>query len=65
MVSAPPADGDLRWSADLAGGALMDMGCYGIHMMQRLASLCGGAPCPKRRVSPWIPAESMRHPRRF
>jgi predicted dehydrogenase len=47
MVSAPPADGDLRWSADLAGGALMDMGCYGIHMMQRLASLCGGAPVPE------------------
>ncbi|WP_228032377.1 Gfo/Idh/MocA family protein [Mycolicibacterium sp. P9-22] len=47
MVSVPPADGDLRWSADLAGGALMDMGCYGIHMMQRLNSLCGGAPVPE------------------
>lgn len=47
MVSVPPADGDLRWDADLAGGALMDMGCYGIHMMQRLASLCGGPPVPE------------------
>jgi predicted dehydrogenase len=47
MVSEPPAPGDFRWSAALAGGSLMDMGCYGIHLMQRLAALCGGPPAPE------------------
>ena len=44
MVSAPPAPRDFRWSAALGGGALMDMGCYGIHLMQRLAPFCSGVP---------------------
>lgn len=47
MVSEPPAAGDFRWSAVFAGGSLMDMGCYGIHLMQRLAPWCGGAPVPE------------------
>lgn len=48
MIGAPPPASDLRMSAALAGGALMDMGCYGIHMMQRLAAWCGGAPVPQQ-----------------
>jgi predicted dehydrogenase len=47
MVSAPPPRSDPRWSEALAGGSLMDMGCYGIHVMQRLAFCCGGAPVPQ------------------
>ena len=30
LMSAPPA-GDPRWSLDLSGGALMDLGCYALH----------------------------------
>lgn len=36
MAMPAPADDDPRWSLDLAGGALMDLGCYGIHVMRRL-----------------------------
>jgi predicted dehydrogenase len=28
---------DIRWQADLAGGALMDAGCYAIHMIRTMA----------------------------
>jgi predicted dehydrogenase len=31
-----PEAGDPRWSLDLAGGALMDLGCYGLHVLRRL-----------------------------
>ncbi len=31
-----PEDDDPRWSLELAGGALMDLGCYGLHVMRRL-----------------------------
>jgi predicted dehydrogenase len=36
MAMPAPADGDPRWSLDLAGGALMDLGCYGLHVLRRL-----------------------------
>jgi len=29
--------GDIRWRLDLAGGALMDAGCYAVHMVRTLA----------------------------
>jgi len=29
--------GDIRWQLDLAGGALMDAGCYAVHMLRTLA----------------------------
>lgn len=47
MVSEPPAADDFRWRAGFGGGSLMDMGCYGIHLMQRLAPFCGGDPIPE------------------
>jgi predicted dehydrogenase len=28
---------DIRWRADLAGGALMDAGCYAMHLLRHLA----------------------------
>ena len=34
-MPAPEAD-DPRWSLELAGGALMDLGCYGLHVMRQL-----------------------------
>jgi predicted dehydrogenase len=29
---------DIRWQLDLAGGALMDAGCYAVHMLRTLAA---------------------------
>jgi predicted dehydrogenase len=39
-----PADDDPRWSLDLAGGALMDLGCYSLHAHRVLARYAGGPP---------------------
>ncbi len=37
----PPPDDDPRWSFELAGGALMDLGCYPLHSIRMLG---GGEP---------------------
>ncbi|MEV0222003.1 Gfo/Idh/MocA family oxidoreductase [Streptomyces sp. NPDC050704] len=42
-VPAPP-DTDPRWSLPLAGGALMDLGCYSLHALRMLAPWAGGPP---------------------
>ncbi len=39
MAISAPSDDDPRWSLDLAGGALMDLGCYGLHVMRSLGRL--------------------------
>lgn len=45
MAMPTPADSDPRWSLELAGGALMDLGCYGLHIMRSLGRLVlGGEP---------------------
>jgi len=44
MEIPPPPDGDLRWSLPLAGGGLMDVGCYGLHLHRALGRFAGGAP---------------------
>ena len=36
MAMPQPEESDPRWSLELAGGALMDLGCYGLHVMRRL-----------------------------
>jgi predicted dehydrogenase len=36
MAMPEPNADDPRWSLELAGGALMDLGCYGLHVMRRL-----------------------------
>jgi predicted dehydrogenase len=36
MAMPEPDASDPRWSFDMAGGALMDLGCYGLHIMRRL-----------------------------
>jgi predicted dehydrogenase len=43
FMSAPPAD-DPRWSLELAGGALMDLGCYALHAQRVLGDFAGGEP---------------------
>lgn len=42
-MPAPPDD-DIRWQLPLAGGALMDLGCYSLHAQRMLAPWAGGAP---------------------
>jgi predicted dehydrogenase len=48
MAMPPPGDDDPRWSLEMAGGALMDLGCYGLHVMRSLGRLevpgIGGRP---------------------
>ena len=36
QVTIPKDTGDLRWSAEQGGGALMDLGCYPLHLMRTL-----------------------------
>ena len=42
MPAPPPTDP--RWSLDLAGGALMDLGCYSLHTFRMLGQYAGGEP---------------------
>lgn len=42
-MPAPPDD-DPHWSYPLAGGALMDLGCYGMHAHRTFAPWAGGEP---------------------
>lgn len=35
---------DPRWVFDLAGGALMDVGCYAVHALRSLGTVLGGEP---------------------
>jgi hypothetical protein len=44
LVIPAPADDDPRWSLELAGGALMDLGCYALHAHRMLAPWAGGPP---------------------
>ena len=37
---------DIRWSWPLAGGSLMDLGCYAIHIARDLARVLGGSARP-------------------
>ncbi|GAA3552023.1 Gfo/Idh/MocA family oxidoreductase [Microlunatus spumicola] len=42
MVMPPPGEDDLRWSLPLAGGVLMDLGCYALNVMSTVAAELGG-----------------------
>lgn len=44
MIIPAPAAQDPRWSLALAGGALMDLGCYSLHAHRVLAPWAGGQP---------------------
>jgi predicted dehydrogenase len=44
MTMPEPGPDDPRWSLELAGGALMDLGCYSLHVMRQIGELAGGAP---------------------
>ena len=42
-IPAPPLE-DPRWSVELAGGAMMDLGCYSVHVCRTLGAFLGGDP---------------------
>jgi predicted dehydrogenase len=44
MIMPEPPDDDPRWMLDLAGGGLMDVGCYGLHFSRMLGRWAGGEP---------------------
>jgi predicted dehydrogenase len=56
MPAPPPTDP--RWSLELAGGALMDLGCYSLHSQRMLAPFTGGEPM----VTSAAGAERTGHP---
>jgi predicted dehydrogenase len=39
MAMPAPGGDDPRWSLEMAGGVLMDLGCYGVHVMRSLGRL--------------------------
>ncbi len=68
MLMPPPAAGDPRWQAALAGGGLMDVGCYAVHAIRDMAAFAGGEPVDRQRhrqascpehpgVDAWVEAE--------
>ena len=44
MDMPAPDTTDPRWSLELGGGALMDLGCYSLHSLRILAPFVGGEP---------------------
>jgi len=44
MLMPAPGDDDLRWSWPLSGGAMMDLGCYCLHVIRSVSRLLGGEP---------------------
>jgi predicted dehydrogenase len=44
MLMPDPGPDDPRWQLSLAGGATMDLGCYGLHAHRMQASAAGGEP---------------------
>ncbi|MBP6730371.1 MAG: Gfo/Idh/MocA family oxidoreductase [Microthrixaceae bacterium] len=54
-----PRPGDIRWRWDLAGGALMDLGCYPLHMLRSFVEpdpvvVSASARTFDRRVDRWM-----------
>lgn len=42
LLIALPLEEDLRWQWNLAGGAMMDCGCYTLHAQRMISQLIGG-----------------------
>ena len=61
-MPAPPED-DPRWQWDLAGGALMDLGCYALHIQRflgdepRVVGARGGVRAGHPGVDEWLEAD--------
>lgn len=51
MSMPTPPESDPRWSYPLAGGALMDLGCYAAHVMRTFGEFAGGMPTVRGAVA--------------
>ncbi len=56
MLMPPPGESDPRWVGALAGGSLMDVGCYAVHGIRDFAPLLGGEPEVVRAQGGHLPA---------
>lgn len=56
MLMPPPGESDPRWVGALAGGSLMDVGCYAVHGIRDFAKLLGGEPEVVRAQGGRLPA---------
>lgn len=54
MLMPAPGPQDPRWQFDLAGGALMDLGCYALNALLRIAE-AGGLPAPRVTTAHAVP----------
>ena len=57
MTGSSP-EGDPRWDLTLAGGSLMDLGCYSLHAIRALGGFAGGSP----QLTSVTGAERAGHP---
>jgi predicted dehydrogenase len=55
MLMPPPSAGDPRWQAAVAGGGLMDVGCYAVHAIRDMSVFAGGEPTIVRAMGGEIP----------
>lgn len=55
MLMPPPREGDLRWDSSVAGGGLMDVGCYAVHALRTIGSARGGEPTIVRAIGGELP----------
>ncbi|SDQ10709.1 Gfo/Idh/MocA family protein [Leucobacter chromiiresistens] len=58
-MPAPGAD-DPRWSFELAGGALMDLGCYALHALLLLGDALAGSALPALAAPELLSARARR-----
>ena len=56
MLMPPPESWDPRWSAALAGGSLMDVGCYAVHAIRDMAGIGAGEPTIVRAAGGEVPS---------
>ena len=56
MLMPPPPAGDARWDWPLAGGSVMDVGCYAVHALRDMSMYGGGEPRILRARGGEIPA---------
>ena len=62
LIFPLPHRSDIRWQFDLAGGSLMDSGCYPVHMVRTLAEaepvvVAAAAKLRSPQVDRWIRAD--------
>jgi len=63
LVIPAPHQNDLRWQWDLAGGSLMDVGCYALHSQRMIAQAIAGVDSSVASDRPGAKAVADAEPR--